>query len=252
VLDHFAHGDPVGLNRKQASDLHALLGYFDDAHLAWFRAALAPPDSVRELQADPRDGYLIELDHAALERIDRAMLVMTTLGGASYDEAVEQRSGPPLLVDRLTLQVPFGSEGERLVARLRLNDEGRLWFAGAEGLELRDAITGLGAIEQTPVFEPAAPGYPFVLRGRPLEQVLFAGPSAGPKLLAAIEAQVPGSLEGEADDFEVQVPSGPLPGGFESRAGTAELREKLTLEPHRLCGALVERGRVLALELVPE
>jgi hypothetical protein len=252
VLDHFAFGDPVGLDREQAADLHGLLGYFDDAQIAWFRAALAPPNSVRELAADPRDGYLVELDHAALERIDRAMLVMATLGGAEYDPEAEQRMLPPLLIDRLTLQVPFGSEGKRLRAWLRLNDEGRRWLAGAEGLELRDAIAGLGAIEQTPTFEPAAPGYPFMLRGRPLEQVLFAGPSAGPKLLEAIEAQAPGSVDGEADDFEVRVPSGPFPGGLPSRPGTEELREMLTLEPHELRGKLVERGRVLALDLRPD
>jgi hypothetical protein len=252
VLDHFAYGDPVGLDREEAADLHALLGYFDDAQIAWFRTALAPPNSVRELLIDPRDGYLIEVDHAALERVDQAMLVMATLGGGSYDEAVEQRRVPPLLVDRLTLQVPFGSEGERLIARLRLNDEGRRWLAGAEGLDLRDAIAGLGAVEQAPVFEPAAQGYSFMLRGQPIEQVLFAGLSAGPELFAAIEAEAPGSVEGEADDFEVRVPSGPLPGGFASRAGTEELREKLTIEPHRLRGDLVERGRVLALDLVPK
>jgi hypothetical protein len=252
VLDHFAYGDPVGLEPEQASDLHALLGHLDDAQIAWFRAALAPPTSVRELQLDPRDGYLVELDHAGLERVDRAMLVMATLGGGSYDEASEQRTVSPLLVDRVTLQVRFGTEGQRMLVRLRLDDAGRSWLAGAEGLDLRDAITGLGAVEQTPAFEPAAPGFPFVLRGRPIEQVVFAGLSAGPKLLDAIEAQQPGSVEGEADDFEVLVPSGPLPGGFEGRPGTEELREMLTLVPHRLRGDVVERGRVLELDLEPK
>ncbi|MFV8752460.1 hypothetical protein ACNOYE_18085 [Nannocystaceae bacterium ST9] len=252
VLDHFSHGEPVGLDRERAGDLHGLLGYLDDAQIAWYRAALAPPSSTRELQLDPRDGYLIELDHAGLERVDRAMLVMATLGGVEYDEALEVRTLPPLLVDRLTLQVPFGSEGERLLARLRLSDEGRRWIAGGEGLDLRDAITGLAAIEQPPVFEPAAPDFRFVLRGEPSEQVLFAGASAGPELLAAIEAASPGSVEGEVDDFEVRVPSGPLPGGFAGRIGTQELREKLTLVPHRLRGKLVEGGRVLALDLSPD
>jgi len=251
VLDHFDHGEPVGLEPARARDLHALLGYLDDAQIAWYRAALAPPSSIRALQLDPRDGYLIELDHAGLERVDRAMLVMASLGGASYDEAEERRELPPLLVDRLTLQVPFGSEGTRLLARLRLDDEGRRWLLGNEDLDLRDAITGLGAIERSPEFEPATPGFPFVLRGQPLEQVLFAGPSAGPKLLAAIEAEQPGSVEGEIDDFVIALPSGPLPGGFESRVGTEELRERLSLAPHRLRGKVVEGGRVLALELEP-
>ncbi len=253
VLDHFAYGESVGLEPDQVADLHGLLGHLDDAQISWFRAALAPPSSVRELQLDPRDGYLIEFDHAGLERVDRAMLVLAELGaGTGYDQTAELRSGPPLLVDRLTVQVAFGSEGERLLARLRLTDEGRRWLASGEGLDLRDAIVGLGAVEKTPEFEPATPGHRFMLRGQPLEQVLFAGPSAGPKLFAAIEAERPGSVEGEVDDFEVRIPSGPLPGGFEGRAGTNELREILTVVPHRLRGDMIEGGRVLALEFEPD
>lgn len=251
ILDHFAHGATPGLTPTELSDVHGLLGYLDDAQLGWFRAALAPPETPRSPQLDPREGYLIELDHAALERVDRAALVLASLGGVVYDEAAEQRIVPPLLVDRFSLQVPFGSEGERLRARLRLTDEGRRWLAGGEGLELRDALPGLAAIEVAPSFTSALPDLQFVLRGQPIEQVLFAGPSAAPELFAAIEAQQPGSLAGEVDEFELDIPSGPLPGGFAGREGTHEWRERLSLQPHRLVGEQVEGGRVLAIDVSP-
>lgn len=252
ILDHFAHGLAPGLEGAALADWHGLLGHLDDAQLAWFRAALAPPTSGRSLQLDPRRGYLIELDHAALERVDRAALVLASLAGVDYDEAAEQRVVAPLLVDRISLQVPFGSEGERLVARMRLNDEGRRWLAGGAGLELRDALAGLGVVELPPSFVPAQPDMPFVLRGQPLEQLLFASPSAAPGLFDALEASRPGSIAGEVDEFEIHLPSGPLPDGVQLREGSDELRERLSLAPHRLEVEQIEGGRVLAIELAPE
>lgn len=252
ILDHFAHGSFPTLEGPALADLHGLLGHLDDAQLAWFRAALAPPTSGRTLQLDPRRGYLIELDHAALERVDRATLVLASLAGIDYDVEAEQRVVPPLLVDRISLQVPFGSEGEQLVARMRLSDEGRRWLAGGAGLELRDALAGLAVLEQTPSFAPALPGMPFVLRGQPLEQLLFAGPSAAPGLFAVLAAGRPGSVEGEVDEFEIHLPSGPLPAEIIAREGSDELRERLSLAPHRLEVEQIEGGRVLAIELEPE
>lgn len=251
ILDHFAYPDFVGLERDDVAEVHALLGPLDDAQLGRYRAALAPPAQSREPQLDPRDGTLIELDRAALERVDRSLLVGAELGGVIYDGEAEVRRVPLPMIDRLTLQVPFGTEGERLRARLRLSEDGRRWLDASEGMALTDALGQLANYEQVPRFRPALPGVGFLLRGQPSEQVLFAGPTALPKLLVAIEAASPGSVSGDLDDWQVDLPAGPMPGDFASRAGSQELREWLSLEPHRMQVELVERGRVVAVELEP-
>lgn len=248
ILDHFAYPswgeivDPA---------VYPLLPYLDDAQVERYRKALAPPAKARELLLDPREGYLVELDRAALERVDRGQIVATQFAGRSYDDSREQRVLPPLLVDRLAFQVPFGTEGKALRMHLRLTDAGRRWVGAVDGVELADALTSLGQIDVTPSYRPARPGFEqmFLLRGTPVDELLFAGPSALPQVLAAVEAAHPGSLDGDIDDWQAELPSGPMPGDFPSREGIRELRERLSIDEHRLEGELVEGGRVIAVEL---
>ena len=100
-------------------------------------------------------------------------------------------------------------------------------------------------------FTPADPHLAalFVLRGRPVEQLGFAGASAVQRILHAIELAAPGSVSGDIDEFTVTLPSGPLPGGFDSRPGIEALRERLSITPHRLTIERTDGGRTLALEL---
>lgn len=255
ILDHFGYPDWLGTGARSVDvEMLALLAYLDDAQLDRYRRALEPPAQTRELLFDPRDGYLVELDRAALERVDRGLLLSSYFVGQHYDEAEETRTLPPVLVDRFAHQVPFGTEGTALHAKARLTDEGRQWLAGVEGLAASEALTSLGQLELTPSFEPAVAagvGQLFLLRGQPIEQLSFAGASALPLLLSAIEAAAPGSVEGGIDDFEVAVPSGPMPGQFDSRSGIEALRERLSKTPHELEVELVDGGKVVALELRP-
>jgi hypothetical protein len=252
VLDHFAYTDwqALGAGRVDA-ELYALLGHLDDAQLPRYRAALERPSERRELLMKPRKGYLVELDHAGLERVDQALLVAAEFGRLSYDEAGERRELPARMVDRLGYQVPYGTEGEVLTARLELSEAGRGWLAAVAGQTPLEAATSLGQADVVPVFAAAEPGFAaqFVLRGQAIEQMLFAGPPGLPKLLLAIAAADPKALAGELDDFRVELPTGPLPGGFPSRPGVTELRERLSIAAHRLAVKLEDRGRVLALEL---
>ena len=248
ILDHFAYPD---WGTHVPAHIYALLPYLDDAQIPRYLEALTAPSDPRKTMLAPTKGYLIELDHAGLERVDQATLVAANFAQFQYDEARERRVLPTALVDRIAVQVPFGTEGTALHLRLRLTEDGRRWLDGVDGLELRDALSTLAQLEHEPSFQAARTGTEdlFLLRGRSIEQLLFAGPSALPQVLAAIEAASPGSLEGEADDFEVALPSGSLPGGFPSRPGSALIRERLSLYPHTLEGRRVDRGRVLALEL---
>ncbi|MFO7563563.1 MAG: hypothetical protein R6X02_13030 [Enhygromyxa sp.] len=254
VLDHFAYPDwhGAGVTRINA-DLFALLGHLDDAQVARYRAALEPPSQRRELLMNPRKGYMVELDHAALERVDQALLIAAEYAQLPYDEAAERRELPPAMVDRLAFQVPFGTEGEVLRARMRLTDQGREWLASVAGQRPVEAAAILSSADQPPVFEPADPAIAqlFVLRGQPVEQSLFAGLPGAPKLWVAIAGADPRALDGKIDDFELALPTGPLPGNFASRPGLVALRERLSISPHTLAVELVEGGRVLAVELTP-
>jgi hypothetical protein len=222
-----------------------------DDELARYRAALEPPSQRRELMLDPRKGSLVELDHAALERVDRATLIGASYAEIDYDESLEQHELPALLVDRITVQVPFGTDGESVRARMRLSDEGRQRLASVARQGPVEAASALAADDFAPVFVPAVAGFSdvFVLRGQPVEQALFAGVSSMPALLVAIAAAVPKAVSGKIDDFELDIPAGPLPGGFPTRAGLSELRDRLSLSPHTLEWELVDGGRTVALEL---
>jgi hypothetical protein len=254
VLDHFAYPDWFGAGLTRIDpELFALLGYLDDAQLARYRAALEPPRERRELLMDPRKGYMVELDHAALERVDRALLVAAEYVELPYDETQERRELPALMVDRVTHQVPYGTDGEVLRVRMRLSEEGRQWLASVAGQAPLEAAPGLGNAELVPAFEPAVAGFAslFTLRGQPIEQVLFAGPPGLPKLLLAIAWSDPQAIDGEIDDLELELPSGPLPGEFPTRPGLGLLRERLSITAHSLSVELVEGGRTLAVELEP-
>jgi hypothetical protein len=258
IFDHFAYPDLVepggaGRGAKISIDVELLtmLPRIDDAQLAWYREALEPPTQTRELLFDPRDGYMVEIDRAALERVDTSLIVAASFAGQTYDVAGETRVLPTLLVDRFAFQVPYGTEGLVLRGRARLTDQGRQWLDGFADTPAIEALAGLGHLDVRPEFQPARQdgvAQLFLLRGRPSDHLLFAGANALPRVLHAIEASAPGSIDGDIDDFTVALPSGPMP-GVEGRPGAEELRERLSLEPHRLEVELVEGGRVIEVEL---
>jgi hypothetical protein len=254
IFDHFAYPDwfSVGLT-KIDPELHALLAHAEDLQLARYRAALEPPSQRRELMMDPRDGYMVELDHAALERVDRALLVAAEYVQLDYDPAREQRELPPLMTDRVAHQVPYGTDGEVLRARMRLSEQGREWLASVAEQGVLEAAPALGNGELVPSFEAATPAFAglFTLRGQPIEQALFAGPTGLPKLLLALGSIDARAIDGEVDDFKIELPTGPLPGNFPSRPGLQLLRERVSVGAHVLKVELVDGGRTLELELEP-
>ncbi|PRP92071.1 hypothetical protein ENSA5_51650 [Enhygromyxa salina] len=255
VLDHFAYPDWHGAGARGVDvELSSLLLHLDDAQLARYREALEPPAQARAPMFTPREGYMVELDRAGLERVDRALLLAAHFAGQRYDEARETRVLPPLLVDRFAHQVPYGTEGKALRVRARLTEQGRQWIGETEKVAAFEALPSLGQLDFKPQWQPAVEegvARLFVLRGQPTERLLFAGASALPDVLAAIETSAPGSIDGDIDDFEVAVPSGPLPGEFESRPGSETLREWLSLTPHELGVELVDGGQIIELELEP-
>lgn len=252
IFDHFAYPDLLGAGARGVDvELLTMLPRIDDAQLAWYREALGPPAQAREPLFEPRDGYMVEIDRAALERVDASLIVAARFAGQIYEEARETRVQPPLLVDRFAHQVPYGTKGLVLHARARLTDQGRQWLDGAGELSAVEALMGLAHVDVQPEFQPATElgvARLFLLRGRPIDHLLFAGANALPRVLHEIEASAPGSIDGDIDDFTIALPSGPLP-GVEGRPGAEALRERMSIHPHRLTVELVEGGRVIAVEL---
>lgn len=256
VLDHFAYPDWLGADVEGVDpELSALLPHLDDAQIERYREALAPPSQTRDLLFRPHKGYMVELDRAALERVDRAVLLAAHYAGHRYDPEREVHTLPPRLADRFAHQIPYGTEGEVLRARVRLTDEGRQWIGEWAEYAAFESLSSLGQDDVVPAFEPATQDGVdrlFVLRGQPIESVLFAGVSALPKVLFAVELAASGSVDGPIGEFEVELPSGPLPGEFPTRRGIGSIRERLSKTPHELEVELVEGGREIALELTPQ
>lgn len=252
IFDHFAYPDVLKAGARGVDvELLTMLPRIDDAQLAWYREALEPPAQTRDLLFEPRDGYMVEIDRAALERVDASLVVAARFAGQIYDETKETRVSPTLLVDRFAHQVPYGTEGRVLHARARLTDQGREWLDGAGQLPAIEALASLGHLDVQSEFQPAMTvgvGQLFLLRGRPVDHLLFAGATALPRVLHAIEANAPGSVDGDIDDFTVALPTGPLP-GVTGQPGAEALRERLSLDPHRLAVERIEGGRVVAVEL---
>jgi hypothetical protein len=227
ILDHFAY-PPV------SEDIAPLLPHLDNAQVDRYRAMLALPQVERRLGLDPKQGSLTELDRDGLERVDMGLIMASALG-KRYDQDAETRDLPLLIFDRASSQVPFGFEGERVVARLQLTEEGKTWLGALGSDSLPGALASLPASENTPSFSAAAQDTGFVSRGRASDYFWFAGTHVFIDIVRAIENANPGSLLGTGTAWELTLPSGPLPGDFKNTPKDLQrLRERLSKRAHQL------------------
>lgn len=242
VLDHFAYA-------RLGPELQLWIGHLDNAQIERYQQALAPPARPRETMLPALAGTLFEFDRGALERVDRGLMEATALVGPRYSAEREQHVVAPALVDRLAIQVPFGSEGEVLRARLALTTAGETWLEAFGDGELFMGLAGARAQDVSPEFAAADDDPGFVFRGQPIEGTVFAGLNALPAVLDEVEQAEPGSVVGARASWRVELPAGPLPGGLATRSGLAPLRERLSKRRHRLTASL--SADVLDLELRP-
>ncbi len=241
VFDHFAY--------PQVSPATIpLLPHLDNAQVDRYKAMLAAPSAERRLGLDPQDGTLIELDRAALERIDTGLALAAVLG-SGYSAEGEEIVAPPAVFDRVTLLVPFGHEGNTVRGRMRLSDVGKAWVSGLGEAPLSPRLEEL---ETPPVVANAKLGGPdpgFLVRGQPLDLIWFSGAQAWVEIMRAIELEAPGSVGGEGRQWTMKIPSGPLPGEFGTLPGLKRLRERLSKDRHTLSGTL--KADELELGLAP-
>lgn len=243
VLDHFRYP-------KVDESMLALLPHVDNAQVDDYRAALAAPAATRKLALDPKDGTLVELDRAALERVDEGLVLSSVLAKA-YSTEREQRSLPPVVFDRVTFQVPFGEQGETARAVLRLSEEGRTWVSGMGEDLIVNALDTVQVSALEPALAPGGRDPGFLSRGRSPDRIWFAGAHQFVEIVRAIEYAAAGSIRGSGAQWTLTIPSGPLPGEFfDTPEELKRLRERLSKRRHEL-GVQIdhEQGRVeLTLE----
>lgn len=223
VYDHFAYP-------SVASSMVALLPELDNRSVTAYLDALEPPAQRMDLAFNPRHGPVLVFSHPRLERVDAAMVVGSALSQRRVRAG--EHTVPPVWFDTVTVHAPF--DASELTAHVVLSDLGVTWAQGLERGPVSPTLSELGGSDVVPTYAAARSDPAFVLRGTPIEQVVFAGFHALPTIAAAMEMAVPNSVRGELDDFVVDVPTGPLPGELATRAGLAQLRERLSLDPQRL------------------
>ncbi|MEE9384263.1 MAG: hypothetical protein V3V08_12730 [Nannocystaceae bacterium] len=243
IYDHFAYP-------KVEPSFHTFLAELDNRAVASRLDALRAPRSPRDLIFDPRDGSTVELDYEGLARVDGSLAVAAVVGERSYRP---DRSYvlPPMWLDRVALQVPLGGEQRAIRARAILSEEGLDWVGGLRDEPISPTLEEMGGSAAMPVFRARRSDPAFVLRGSPSERVTFVGIHALFGIVAAVEMEVPSSVRGTARDWSVQLPAGPLPGGFSTRNGLMGLRERLSRAPHVLRVQVGGDARTLDATLTP-
>jgi hypothetical protein len=244
ILDHFSHVET-------SADYEPLLPYLDNAHVESYVRRLAAPDQRRSLGLDPKAGYLAELDRARLEDVDAMIVAGSALTGIRYDPVAERRIEPAVLVDRVTLQAPFGTGGMALVARLELSEAGRAWAQGLGDEILSPTLDELGLTGEGPeLVQPRNAALSFHLRGTSANDVLVHGLHRVGPLMRGIELDDPSSVQGRASAWRFELPvRDPVPEGDGSIL--RGLRDQIATRPY-VAHADFDRDReVLRIELRP-
>jgi hypothetical protein len=242
VLDHFSHV-------TVSAEYEPLLPYLDNAHVRSYVRRLAAPPQPKAIGLDPRRGYLVEIDRLRLEDVDALLVAASPLQGARYDPKAERRTEPEVLVDRVTLQAPFGAQGAALVARLELSAAGRTWAQTLGRETLSPTLDELGLAGRGPeLVKPRE--LAFVLRGTPVDDVLVHGLHRVAQVMSRIEMNDPSSVQGRADAWRFELPAREL---FPDAQTTVSrgLREQIASRPYTVRSELDAAREVLQLDLRP-
>jgi hypothetical protein len=245
VLDHFAQ--PPMLAR-----LGPLVKRLEQTRSVALVSRLTPSAATQPPMGRPQDGNFVEIDRAMLEELDRVAIAASALLGPPYQPNAAVYQAPPVLVDRVLVQAPFGADGQRLVVRARLSAEGIAWAQTLGGAALAPNIDALGLLDQSPKYTPPPNSdVELPLRGTETETILIHGISRMPTLMRAIEQAHPGALGGSLSHWKIDLEGGdPAP----SLAGTslAKLREHVAAGKYELEMDLADGRTILELDLHPE
>ena len=244
VLDHFEYAavDP---------SLVSLLPFLDAANPDAYLQRLDKPASTRKLSVDPADGNLVEVDRPLLDQVDALVLAAAPLAGG-YDADQAERSQPEPFVQRVSLQAPFGAQGEVLRARLELTEAGTKWAQSLSEDLLTPTLSELGLSDEAPTYTPPPNSrLIFALQGTVTDAVLLQGIHRVPDLMRRIEMNHPSSIQGRRSAWRFELPASTFEGVLAKDDPFSGLREQLSKKPYLLETSLSSDRDVLGVQLAP-
>lgn len=245
-----------------APTLTGLLPFIDEARADAVAQRLTQPATAYVPSAPLDKGNIISIDRRGLRAVDAMLLAAAPLAGIKEAPGRLPPPPEPPLVDRVTLQAPFGNKGERLVAQLRLSEAGTQWAQTLSGAALAAGVDALGLTPSEDAAPPAddqtqREGWEtlgFVAHGQPVERIVLDGLPHIAELFRRLEMNHPGALLGTVDAWEIEVPPGAIgPGGTVPPA--PELRgwsERIAERAHRVEASFDPPREVLRVELRPK
>jgi hypothetical protein len=250
ILDHFSVATP-------ASRFTGLLEAIDNARVDDVIAGLTLPESGAQWVPgrDPTQGAMVELHRDGLVRMDDLVIAQSTLTERRYPRGDETWEEPQILVDHATMQAPFGAEGRALDVDLVLSEAGRTWAAALPDARLSPDASELGLPAETARYEPPPlPGMPtFWLRGTAAADMAIHGLSWAGELMRRVELEYPGSLDGTARAWKLDLPQGSIGfgGALPAVPGAESIADVLAERPMHATATLEADGTRVHIELRP-
>ncbi|MCB9717365.1 MAG: hypothetical protein H6712_26190 [Myxococcales bacterium] len=230
-----------------------LLPFIDEAGAEDLAARLARPAAAWSPPLPLTEGNLVHLDRPALRAVDTLMLGLAPLAGLPDAPRTLPSDAVPL-VDAVTLQARFGTEGKVLRARLGLSDAGQQWAQSLPAELLAPGVDQLGLpLELPPAPPPAVVELPFVIHRSATEWLVLDGISGAAAFMRRLEMQHPGALAGTLDAWELALPPGAIaPGGTVPPAQPLrEWAERIGAERYQLRSSFDPARTTLELVLEP-
>ncbi|MCA9711818.1 MAG: hypothetical protein KDK70_38635, partial [Myxococcales bacterium] len=175
--------------------LAPLLPHIDEARGQDVVDALEQPATAWAPPLPLDRGNVVFLDRSGMRAVDALVLAMAPLAG--QPRAPRELPEPPQepLVDAVTLQADFGTDGTVLRAQLQLSEAGQLWAQTVGDAQLGSQLEQLGLPLEPPPLAPAVEpevALPFY-RGA-TDRLVLDGLQRAPALLRTLEMTNPSSV----------------------------------------------------------
>mgnify|MGYP001401248244 CR=1 FL=1 len=220
-----------------APQYRGVLEAIDNAQPERVVAELDKPGAHYQPGLDPTKGSLVAVDRVGLERMDELEIGHARLSGYPYDRTKETWAPPDPLVDRATMQAPFGESGISVDVSLELSAAGRAWASGLVDAPLSPDLSELSLATDPPSYVAAAGSRitPW-LRGQPTASTAIWGLSRIGERLRKLEMDYPGSVRGTALEWEIRIPQGSIGfgGALDPAEGLEPIADQITERPFEL------------------
>lgn len=233
VLDHLAYPplDPANV---------PMLALWDNARLNEIEAWLERPQATRALGFSPKQGNLIEVDRGHLGALD----ALWNATGPLRSGDTEEPAGRTPKIDRVTLQAPFGRDGQALRAQVELSATGRAWAGALSKSRVSPTLEELAL-----PLEP--PGREEDVEWSNVDTPLFDALEDWAWIFKRVELDHPGTIGGTGVHWKYVLPQSDLSDLFGPDGPWSGVRQQLAERPYRLEATVEDDGERLSMELVP-